>query len=82
LEHLKVEDLLSSDGIRWNWQSINELFNEMDRAEIHKIMPSLQENENKLIWKFNSKGHCTVKSAYRYGMETLVNHEEYRIPGE
>ena len=30
LEHLKVEDLLSLDGITWNWQGINELFNERD----------------------------------------------------
>jgi len=79
---LELEDLLSLDGITWNWQSINELINERDRAEIRKIMPSFQENEDKLIWKFNSKGHYTVKSAYRYAMESLVNNEEYRIPGD
>ena len=45
-------------------------------------MPSLQENEDKVIWKFNSKGHYTVKSAYRYAMESLVNNEEYRILGD
>ena len=49
LEHLKVEDLLSLDGIAWNWQGINELFNERDQTEIRKIMPSLQENGDKLI---------------------------------
>jgi hypothetical protein len=34
------------------------------------------------VWKFNNKGSYTVKSAYRYSMETLVDNEEYRVSGE
>lgn len=34
------------------------------------------------MWKFNNKGLYTVKSAYRYTMETLIDNEELRVHGE
>jgi len=49
---------------------------------ISKLLLLNRDKEDKLIWKFNSKGSYTVKSAYKYAMETPVNNEEYRIPGE
>jgi hypothetical protein len=40
------------------------------------------EEEDRPVWKFNKKGIYMVKSAYRYAMETLVDNEEYRVPGD
>lgn len=51
------------------------LFNERDHAEIRNITSSSPENEDKLLWKFNIKGHYTVKLAYCYVMETLNDNE-------
>ncbi|MCH82554.1 BZIP-like protein [Trifolium medium] len=38
-------------------------------------------SEDKLTWKFDSKGNYTVKSAYRFVTETLIDNMERRISG-
>jgi len=81
-ENLKVADLMDSNGVTWNWGLIAALFNEQDKAAIAKLALTNREGEDKRIWKFNSQGFYTVKSAYRYAMETLIDNEEYRVPGE
>jgi hypothetical protein len=52
------------------------LFNKRDKGEILKIARVREENEDKLVRKFNNKGY------YRYAMESLVvvNNEEYMVP--
>jgi len=81
MEHLKVADLLEPNSYGWKWELINALFNERDKVEIGKLAIIEPEEEDRLIWKFNNKGNYTVKSTYRYAMETLIDNEEYRIPG-
>ena len=49
MENLRVMDLMDSVAARWNWEVINTVFNERDRAEIRKILPSSQEAEDELI---------------------------------
>ncbi|RHN48105.1 hypothetical protein MtrunA17_Chr7g0260151 [Medicago truncatula] len=66
----------------WNWGLIDGMFNERDKGEICKLTITMATEEDKLIWKFNNRGNYTVKSAYRYAMETLIDNEEYRVPGE
>jgi exonuclease I len=81
-ENMKVADLMDNTGSSWNWGLIEGFFNTQDREAISKVSLMNNEKEDKLIWKFNNRGIYTVKSAYRYAMETLVDNLEYRIPGE
>lgn len=81
-EHWKVADMMNVQGTSWNWGIVNELFNDRDKEEILKITIANPEAEDKLIWKFNNKGYYTVKSAYIYAMESLIDNEAYRVPRE
>jgi hypothetical protein len=81
MENLKVSDLIEPNGVSWNWNVINGLFNNHDRAAIAKMVLLNTEGEDKRIWKFNQQGHYTVKSAYRYAMETLVDMRSIRYRG-
>lgn len=81
-EHWKVADMMNVQGTSWNWGIVNELFNDRDKEEILKITIANPEAEDKFIWKFNNKGYYTVKSAYRYAMESLIDNEAYRVPRE
>lgn len=58
------------------------MFNERDREEICNMALTNLDGSNKLIWKFNNKGMYTVKSAYMYAMETLIDNAEYRVSGD
>jgi len=75
----KVADLMNINGISKNWGLIAGTFNEQDMEAILKLVLLNREREDKLICKFNHKGNYTVKSAYRYATETLVDNEEYRV---
>lgn len=81
-EHFRVADLMEQNRQGWNWGLIDGMFNERDKGEICKLTITMATEEDKLIWKFNNRGNYTVKSAYRYAMETLIDNEEYRVPGE
>jgi hypothetical protein len=81
MENLKVSDLIEPNGVSWNWNVINGLFNNHDRAAIAKMVLLNTEGEDKRIWKFNQQGHYTVESAYRYAMETLVDMRSIRYRG-
>jgi len=76
IENIKVADLMDSVGTSWNWDLIGEIFNDRDKDAIAKLALINREGEDKLIWKFDRQGNYTVKSAYRYAMETLVDNEE------
>jgi hypothetical protein len=80
-EHMKVADIMETGSSRWNWSMINTMFNDRDIREIHNMAINSGGREDKRIWKFNNKGHYTVKSAYRYTMENLIDNEAYRVPG-
>jgi ribonuclease HI len=81
-ENLKVADLMDEATCTWKWDLINAIFNDRDIREIKKMAAINGGEADHKVWKFNNKGSYTVKSAYRYSMETLVDNEEYRVPGE
>ncbi|XP_043817796.1 uncharacterized protein LOC110626663 [Manihot esculenta] len=51
---------------RWNESLIAQLFNDRDRSCILNIPLSLSSHPDVWCWKFASKGHYSVKSAYRF----------------
>ncbi|XP_021627043.1 uncharacterized protein LOC110625723 [Manihot esculenta] len=59
-----VADLMI--GHRWNKSLIAQLFNDRDRSCILNIPLSLSSHLDVWCWKFASKGHYSVKSAYRF----------------
>jgi hypothetical protein len=68
-ESMKAADLMDINGASWNWELIAGIFNEQDLEAISKLV-------------LLNRGNYTVKLAYRYAMETLVDNEEYRVPGD
>jgi len=74
--------MMVTQGQSWNCGINNALFNDRDKEEILKVSTSNPEGEDKLILKFNKRGFYTVKLAYRYAMESLIDNEEYRISGD
>ncbi|KAG8646082.1 hypothetical protein MANES_10G125312v8 [Manihot esculenta] len=53
-------------GHRWNESLIAQLFNDKDRSCILNIPLSLSSRPDAWCWKFESKGHYSVKSAYKF----------------
>ncbi|GAU36460.1 hypothetical protein TSUD_166260 [Trifolium subterraneum] len=81
-EHLKVADLMDAATCTWKWDLINAIFNDRDIREIKKMAAISGGETDHKVWKFNNKGSYTVKSAYRYSMETLIDNEGYKLPGD
>jgi len=81
-EHLKVADLILQAENKWNLNIIDGILNTRDQEEIRKIPMVHRGEEDIREWKYNNKGIYTVKSAYWFAMETLIDNEEYRISGE
>lgn len=79
---MKVADLLCTERKNWKWEDFEVLFNERDREEIRNLALTNLDGSDKLIWKFNNKGMYTVKSAYMYAMETLIDNAEYRVSSD
>jgi hypothetical protein len=80
--HYIVADLMNSTNHTWQWDTIESIFNSRDRGEISKIATRYMVGEDMHVWKFSTHGSYTVKSAYRYAMDTLINNEEYKKPGD
>ncbi|MCH82487.1 RNA-directed DNA polymerase (Reverse transcriptase), partial [Trifolium medium] len=81
-ENMRVADLMRQGAINsWDWDIIRAMMNERDQQEIARVTLTQGVVEDRMVWRFNNKGIYTVKSAYRYAMETLVDNEEYRAPG-
>jgi hypothetical protein len=49
------------------------LLNDRDKGEILKLVMTYLKGEDRRIWKFNNNGHYTIKSTYRFAMETLID---------
>lgn len=82
MEIMKVANLMNINGASNKWGLIVGTFNEQDIEAILKLVLLNRVKEDKLVWKFNHKGNYTVRSAYRYATKTLVDNEEYQVPGE
>ncbi|GAU49989.1 hypothetical protein TSUD_272900 [Trifolium subterraneum] len=60
---------------------IEGMFNERDAANILAIPLYDEVKEDGYIWKFNSHGEYSVKSAYYNIMENLIENEAFRVEG-
>jgi hypothetical protein len=78
MKGMMVSELVEKDNHEWKVDVIKEVFNERDAKNI-LAMPIIDEiGEDKQCWKFTSHGECTVKSAYHYTMEILVDNDKLR----
>ncbi|KAL6180425.1 hypothetical protein ACLB2K_047088 [Fragaria x ananassa] len=66
-EDMRVCDLIDGDIGEWNVEVIEDLFNPMEIDLILKIPLSLYGDEDRMVWHFDKKGCCTVKSGYYVG---------------
>jgi hypothetical protein len=79
---MKVFDLIDHEANAWRWNLITSMLNDQDKNAIVNMPVVYRGGDDKRAWKYTNKGTYTVKSAYRYAMETLIDNDEYRIPGD
>lgn len=60
-----VDYLLQNDGLDWDHEIIEEIFNPRDARLIMSIPISRNRPANKTIWAFESNGRFSVKSCYK-----------------
>jgi hypothetical protein len=77
-----VHDLIEEGGREWRRSAILEYFNERDAHNILNIPLFGDMKEDVPSWKFSRTGEYSVKSAYFYTMENLVDNRELRVDGE
>jgi hypothetical protein len=77
-----VHDLIEEGGREWRRSAILEYFNERDAQNILNIPLFGEMKEDVPSWKFSRTGEYSVKSAYFYTMENLVDNRELRVDGE
>jgi hypothetical protein len=79
MESMCVNDLIHPNDKEWKRGMIEEMFNERDAATILEIPLFDEVKEDGYTWKFNSHGEYSVKSAYYYIMESLIDNEAFRV---
>lgn len=75
--NMMVSELLDENG-GWRWNSLIDVFWEVDRAEVRRIPVRLDYGDDKLIWHFDVKGEYSVKSGSHLAMKV----EESNSNGE
>lgn len=82
VQSLMVKDLINVHDGLWNEQMLRSIFENRDVEEILKI-PLLNMHEpDSMLLRFDKRGAYIVKSAYRVGVDNLVNREDLKCPGE
>jgi hypothetical protein len=66
-----VADFLLPEGA-WNLQRLEQYFTEENITEILKIQPSQRNDDDFVAWFPEKRGNFTVKSAYRLGLNCLM----------
>lgn len=66
MEELRVQHLLLNDDSSWNVALTHSMFNERDRALIHRTLISLFSSKDQLFWAAERSGHYSIKSAYYF----------------
>lgn len=72
--YTRVNELISQDFAYWKTQVIDAVFLPREADMIKSIPLSLQLLEDKLIWVENANGKFSVRSAYRFAMESSQPH--------
>ncbi|KAK2434249.1 hypothetical protein QL285_019418 [Trifolium repens] len=80
-ENMRVCDLMEAGGGGWRRNLIYEYFNTRDAHCISNIPLFGDMQEDTPCWKFLRNGEYSVKSAYYYTMENLVDNNELRVEG-
>jgi hypothetical protein len=75
-ENMRVCDLMEAGGSGWRRNLIYEYFNTRDAHCISNIPLFGDMQEDTPCWKFSRNGEYSVKSAYYYTMENLVDNNE------
>jgi hypothetical protein len=81
-ENMCVHDLIEEGGREWRREAILEYFNEKDAQNMLNIPLFGYMKEDAPSWKFSKNGEYSVKSAYFYAMENLVDNRELRVEGK
>jgi hypothetical protein len=77
-----VHDLMEEGCREWRRSAIFEYFNERD-AQNMLIIPLFGDmKEDAPSWKFSGSGEYSVKSAYFYARENLLDNRELRVEGK
>ena len=74
---MTVNALKSVDGHHWDYDLLDDLFNERDKQLIFQIPLSLEEGGDGWLWMVDKKGSYFVKSGYRMLMSNISE----RFPG-
>ena len=71
LEQVKVKSLKNMEGRNWDYDLLDDLFNERDKQLILQIPLSLEDREDGWLWMEEKKGFYSVKSGYRMLMSNI-----------
>jgi hypothetical protein len=81
VEDKRVSDLIDHNTGEWKVNEVNTYFDQQV-AKLILVMPIYREvGEDKCVWKFTSHGEYSVRSAYHYIMENLVDNSDLRVTG-
>lgn len=73
LENLRVADLIDFEAKQWRVDIVGEIFQQIDKEAILNIPLLHLENDDKRLWKLSNDGQHSVRSAYYYIMERLID---------
>lgn len=68
-----MTDIVEGNTGRWNFQVILQSFQQRDIEEILKIPLCTDLGEDEIMWKLSKDGCFSVKSAYYYIMESMMD---------
>ncbi|XP_058767513.1 uncharacterized protein LOC131641227 [Vicia villosa] len=79
VDNLKVSDLMTHNGKDWNHGLINALVGEESAHKIQNTPLFTAVHKDKLLWKHESNGKLSVRSAYRYCINDAIDTSHLRI---
>ncbi|CAN0906682.1 Putative ribonuclease H protein At1g65750, partial [Linum grandiflorum] len=82
MEDIRVCELCIPGLHEWDEELLDELFTDRDVACIRRMQAPSGNEADGIIWQFSRDGRYTVRSAYRLGMEVLVDDTSLHQPGE
>jgi len=78
---MMVSDLMEENRSEWKIDVIKEAFNKRGVGNIFSLPIMDEIREDKQCWKFTTYGDYTIKSAYHYIIESLVDSSELIVEG-